>query len=121
MSTVNGQQSTDLDPKKMWEKPVVGCQLSVDLKKRKEKMKKLLVTFAIVMTLGLGANAQSDGFFTSTYGDYNRTESNQSELSQITPKLPGFDSNANESAPVGSGLLLLAGMGLAYAIKRKNN
>ncbi|MBQ8759847.1 MAG: hypothetical protein IJZ06_00295 [Bacteroidales bacterium] len=84
-------------------------------------MKKLLATFAIVITLGLGANAQSDGFFTSTYSDYSRTESNQSGISGITPRLPEFGSTSNEPAPIGSGLLLLAGMGVAYALKKKNN
>lgn len=73
----------------------------------------------MVITLGLGANAQSDGFFTSTYNEYSRTKSNQSEISGITPRLPEFGATTNTDAPVGSGLLLLAGMGLAYAVKRK--
>lgn len=80
-------------------------------------MKKLLATFAIVMTLGLGANAQSDGFFASSYNEYGRTEPNQ----LVLPELPGFAATSDQPAPLGSGLLLLAGMGLAYAAKRKNN
>lgn len=75
-------------------------------------MKKFLVTFAIVMTIGLGANAQSDGFFTSTYNEHGRETG---VISETTPQLPKFD------APVGSGLLLLAGMSLAYAVKRKKD
>ena len=117
MSTDNGQQMyiQKIDVEK------VGCQLSVDLKKRKVKMKKLLVTFTMVIILGLGANAQSDSFFTSTSNEYGRTDSNQSDISQITPKLPDFGATSNEQAPVGSGLLLLAGMGVAYALRRKND
>ena len=87
-------------------------------------MRKLLVTFAIVATLGFSANAQfqsntqSDGFFSSTTpSDGYRAETGSEEL----PLLPFRNSDANQPAPIGSGLLLLAGMGLAYAIKRKNN
>ena len=87
-------------------------------------MRKLLVTFAIVATLGFSANAQfqsntqSDGFFSSTTpSDGYRAETG----SEALPALPFRNGDANQPAPIGSGLLLLAGMGLAYAIKRKNN
>lgn len=84
-------------------------------------MRKLLVTFAIVATLGFSANAQfqsntqSDGFFSST------TPSDGYRAEEALPALPFRNSEANQPAPIGSGLLLLAGMGLAYAAKRKNN
>lgn len=89
-------------------------------------MRKLLVTFAIVATLGFSANAQfqsntqSDGFFSSTTpSDGYRTETGSGEVPALA--LPFRNSDANQPAPIGSGLLLLAGMGLAYAAKRKND
>ena len=88
-------------------------------------MRKLLVTFAIVATLGFSANAQfqsntqSDGFFSSTTpSDGYRTETGSGEL---LPTLPFRNGTGDNAAPIGSGLLLLAGMGLAYAAKRKND
>ena len=85
-------------------------------------MKRLLITLTIVAGLEMGANAQfntnkqTDGFFTSTaQSDGWRADSGTEDL----PLLPGAGFQTDRSAPVGSGLLLLAGMGLAYAVKRK--
>ena len=80
-------------------------------------MKKLIVTLSLVLTLGLCANAQSDAFF--SYSD----ASNQERNTIVTPGLPGQNILSDQAAPVpvGSGLLLLAGMGVAYALRRRNN
>ena len=81
-------------------------------------MKKFLVTLSIVMALGFSANAQSDGFFSYSTGDENRTDLG------TMPTLPGRNLTENQNAdptPVGSGLLILAGLGVAYAARRKNN
>ena len=85
-------------------------------------MKRILLTLSIVATLGLGANAQNrtntqtDGFF--SYSDASNQERNGVI---VTPGAPAQGINADQSAPVGSGLLLLAGMGVAYALRRKND
>ncbi len=78
-------------------------------------MKKVLVTLSLVLTLGLGAMAQNDAFF--SYNDVD----NQQRGGAIVPVLPGQGVGTDQpGAPLGSGLLLLAGMGAAYALRRKN-
>ena len=77
-------------------------------------MKKVLVTLSLVIVLGLGVNAQSDSFF--SYNDID----NQNRQSNGLPALPMRSQSTDQSAPVGSGLLILAGLGAAYALKRKN-
>ena len=83
-------------------------------------MKKIIL--AVALFAAIGANAQNDGFFSSNYSEYrDRTE----EWGQTMPGLPGqhgviYDFSAEPSAPLGSGLLLLAGMGLAYGFRKKN-
>ncbi len=85
-------------------------------------MKKFIIAISILVALGLNVNAQNyqyysgntDGFFTSPTSGY-RTENE-------TPGLPMFDALGNQSAPLGSGWLLLAGMGVGYAmLKRKKD
>lgn len=83
-------------------------------------MKKIILVIALFVALGLSANAQSDGFF-STGSNYK--EYREDVWAQNMPVLPGqHGSNydfAAEPAPVGSGLLLLAGMGLLYASNKR--
>lgn len=81
-------------------------------------MKRIVLSIALVLTLGLSVNAQSDGFFKSTYQDAN--EEARTGTVGATPGLPGYGGNEDVDAPLGSGLLLLAGMGAAYALRRKN-
>ena len=79
-------------------------------------MKKILLTIAILMTMVLCANAQFDGFFKS-YGndDYiDRTGDN----SFVLPNAHGTGYDY-DSAPLGSGLLILTALGAGYAVKRK--
>lgn len=88
-------------------------------------MKKFLVTLSIVMTLGFGANAQmqsvissSDGFFSSN----TTTEENREGETGLFPTLPGRNLTGDQDAsptPIGSGLLILAGLGVAYAARRR--
>ena len=81
-------------------------------------MKKVLVTLSLVIVLGLGVNAQSDSFF--SYNDVNDQNRQSYSLGDM-PTLPMRGHDEDQSAPVGSGLLILAGLGAAYALKRKNN
>ena len=90
-------------------------------------MKRILLTLSIVATLGLGANAQfysntntqNDGFFSSnSIGSQYRDGSSGEEAFPILPQIGQY---RDQNAPVGSGLLLLAGMGVAYALRRKND
>ena len=79
-------------------------------------MKKIILTIAIVLGIGFGASAQSDGFFAQSFGEYR--DSSEGKL----PALPNAHNlTEHQSAPLGSGLLLLAGMGLGYAALRKKD
>lgn len=89
-------------------------------------MKKYIITLVLALGFGMNVNAQfgqysqggSDAFFSTSSGvEYRETTDEWGTL----PSLPGFGSYADQSAdaPVGSGLLLLAGMGLAYGLRKR--
>ena len=80
-------------------------------------MKKALLTLAIVaMTLVASAQRGSDNFFSMSEMSDNRDMTApgigmpQSEIGSTT----------NESAPLGTGLLIMTALGGAYALTRKN-
>ena len=92
-------------------------------------MKKLALTFAIVLGLSLCSFAQGGGLF--QYGEVTDETENASwyvlnqdqELLRnngLMPNLPGHGQDNNQNAPLGSGALLLIGFGAAYALKKKN-
>ena len=85
-------------------------------------MKKHIITLVIALGFGLNLSAQSDGFFTSTYNNYeqNREISPENPMG-LTPAMPGHAYTTNQGAPLGSGLLLLGGLALAYGIRKKNS
>ena len=82
------------------------------------------MTLSIVATLGLNVNAQnqgtqsSDGFFNSTLTDITY-RSEEDQAAGELPLAPTRFKFVDQDAPLGSGLLLLAGMGAAYALRRK--
>ncbi len=87
-------------------------------------MKKVIITLSFIAALGLNVNAQSqstqssDGFFNNS----TLTESSYREGTTGptgNPLFPGRNQFEDQDAPVGSGLLLLAGMGAAYALRRR--
>lgn len=80
---------------------------------KRRKMKKLLVTISMVVALSFNLNAQSDSFF--SYSDVD----NRDEMA-VVPGMPPRGSDVNNPAPIGSGLILLAGMGVAYALRKKD-
>lgn len=80
-------------------------------------MKKILFAIAIVMMLGLTANAQGnrDSFFTDW-------DDNNNNRDPELPALPGGEPGQygdNQSAPLGTGLLILTALGAGYAVARK--
>ena len=77
-------------------------------------MKKIIL--AIALFAAVSANAQSDSFF--RYNNVEEQRSNESWGSM--PAMIGHGLEGDQSAPLGSGLLLLAGMGLAYGFRKKN-
>ena len=83
-------------------------------------MKKIIFAIALVMTMGLAASAQNDGFFKYSNIENNRAGSN--EIGAITPANPGGGIGVyttDQPAPVGSGLLILTALGAGYAVARK--
>ena len=82
-------------------------------------MKKIIL--AIALFAAVSASAQSDGFF--RYNNFEENRQSQNEAWGIMPSMIGHGLEGDQdgsSVPVGSGLLLLAGMGLAYGIRKKS-
>ena len=85
-------------------------------------MKKILFAIAIVLTLGLTANAQrSDGFFNEWGNDsYNDRAGVIANPGIGLPSDVNMGVNdQNPSAPLGTGLLILTALGAGYAVARK--
>ena len=81
-------------------------------------MKKILFAIAFVMMMVIGANAQTDGFFTKSFDEGYSNRLDENSLPGI-----GFDhldtNDQNGGAPLGTGLLILTALGAGYALKRK--
>lgn len=83
-------------------------------------MKKLIITTIFALFMGMTMSAQSDGFF--AYSDFDNRGG--SDEWGALPTLPAshnlnYDYEANP-APLGSGLLLLGGLAILYARRKKN-
>ena len=84
-------------------------------------MRKALLTIAIVLTMVLGASAQSDGFF-KNYRDDVYGDRGGSGGDPLMPALPGGGVgayNTDQGAPLGSGLLMLTALGAGYALRKR--
>ena len=85
-------------------------------------MKKLALTFALVLGMGLysfaGIDNQGGGLF--GYGKSSETTSREGEGGD-NPLLPGHGQSTNQdgNAPLGSGIVALVGFGAAYAFAKK--
>ena len=89
-------------------------------------MKKLTLTIAIVLGLTMTSFAEDDG------GLFNRADNARNGVSGYTyfngsrlgedpaaPALPAHHQYTNQSAPLGSGIVLLAALGGAYLVGKK--
>ena len=85
------------------------------LTKNYNLMKKILFAIALIMVLSFGANAQSDGFFKSNDGGYSNRETTGTGIMA----LPDHGADTDQTAPLGSGMLILTAMGAGYAISRR--
>ncbi len=84
-------------------------------------MKKIITTIIFAIAFGMNVNAQNDGFFSS--GNYTEYRDNTEVWGQELPILPGqhgVDYDFAAEAPLGSGLLILGGLALAYSIRKRN-
>ena len=89
------------------------------------KMKKLVLTIAIVLGVTFGATAQESSLF---FNDMQQFTTNEDFLGGNlgdgfkTPGLPGDHGGTGDvDAPLGSGALLLIGLGAAYAVRKRKN
>ena len=86
-------------------------------------MKKIALTTAIVLALSFTTFAQ-DGMFHRANSGENGTSLYESKggfyKDGFGPNLPGHGSNENNDAPLGSGIVLLAGLGAAYMVAKKH-
>ena len=82
-------------------------------------MKKLVLTIAIVLGMGIAASAQG-GLF--KYGDESDYEIERDGIFKggFGPNVPIHDQPGNGDAPLTGGALLLIGFGAAYALKKRN-
>ena len=89
-------------------------------------MKKLVLTIAIVLGMTFGASAQYFGDNGQPQGGglFGRGATPEGALNapgnSDFPLLPMHNQESNQDAPLGSGVLLLIGMGTAYAMAKKN-
>ena len=85
-----------------------------------KNMKKLIITVIFALFMGMTMSAQSDGFF--AYSDVDNYRGGSDEWGAL-PTLPashGFTTD-QDAVPLGSGLLLLGGLALAYGLRKRNS
>ena len=82
-------------------------------------MKKIVFALAIVLTMGLTANAQRDGFFNDWDDVGNGLDKINTYEPLRDPGFPGGHGGGDTPAPLGSGLLVLTALGAGYAIARR--
>ena len=81
-------------------------------------MKKLALTFAIVLGMTIGASAQGLFGLGASRGDDNNSVNREGGPMINLPTTHG--SNDDQGAPLGSGIAVLVGLGAAYAMSKKN-
>jgi hypothetical protein len=86
-------------------------------------MKKLIVTTAIILGIGLTSFAQGNMFHRNdgNGSSYFAEKSGMREGGPLTPGLPTHGLSDNQNAPLGSGIVLLAGLGAAYLVGKRRN
>ncbi len=91
-------------------------------------MKKIALIITIVFGMSFGALAQGglfqygatpQGFGAPAWFVVGSQNLWGNDFTGTNPMLPQHGQDTNQNAPLGSGLLLLAGMGAAYAIGKK--
>ena len=83
-------------------------------------MKKYIITTIFALFMGMTMSAQSDGFFAYSDADNYRGGSDEWGALPTLPASHGFTTDQDAAAPLGSGLLLLGGMAIAYGLRKRN-
>ena len=87
-------------------------------------MRKYIITIIFALGLGMNLNAQSDGFFTSSYSDYRDIENDWGLNMPLLPGSHGYIDDyscVEQEAPIGNGLLILGVLALGYRKLRIKN
>ena len=83
-------------------------------------MKKLVLTAAIVLGLGMTSFADPNGGLFQRGNTPENPENINRDGGIVTPGLPhGHGLGGNQDAPVGSGIAVLLGLGAAYLVGKK--
>ena len=85
-------------------------------------MKKLILSIAIILGLGMASFAEGGGLFGhgQSAAEDNTTSTYNREGEGLFPSLPvNHNMEGNQPAPVGSGIAVLVGLGAAYAFAKK--
>lgn len=82
-------------------------------------MKKLALTFAIVLGLSMTSFADGGGLFQR--GIEPQQDGLYREGAINGPSMPGHGSSDNNNAPLGTGIALLTALGAAYLVGKKRN
>lgn len=86
---------------------------------KKKKMKKIILAIALFAAVSANAQSYSDGFF--KYNNVEEQRTSNSEWGSM-PTMIGHgltDDQDGNAAPLGSGLLLLGGMAVLYASRKR--
>ena len=80
-------------------------------------MKKLALTTLLLLSLGFGAMAQEGGLF-----GMGPTKAEETGLMNrdVFPNLPGHGETTDQPAPLGTGTMLMLGLGAAYLVSKKH-
>ncbi len=82
-------------------------------------MKKLVLTVAIVLGLGMTSFADPNGGLFQRGNTPETPENIDRTGGMATPGLPIHGKTENQDAPVGSGIAVLLGLGAAYLVGKK--
>ena len=82
-------------------------------------MKKIALTIAIVLGLGLTTFANPGGMFQRGTTDEEYTGTSSYFRDGGSPMLPNHGLNENQNAPLGTGIAVLTALGAAYLVGKK--
>jgi len=90
-------------------------------------MKKHIITLTIILGMAMTGFAQGGSMFhRENSGDNgNAVYESRGDMFKVNrfgmPGLPGHGESDNQNAPLGSGIVMLLGLGAAYAVAKKRN
>ena len=84
-------------------------------------MKKLALSFAIVLGLGLTSFAGPNGGGVFGRGEELQRDNQNQSTTLFAPRIPNHGQNTNQPATLGSGIAVLTALGAAYLVGKRRN